>query len=136
MIPIRDANPTRRVPIVTLALIAANVAIFLLWQPTFGTAEEQRDFYFCNAEIPFEVTHQVNLAHGGEAARRALADEGLGGTGAQAFLQQICPDKSWLASILGGEGIVCRFQGKGTVWCQSHNAPSFGHTIGPLLKPA
>jgi uncharacterized protein (TIGR00266 family) len=44
--------------------------------------------------------------------------------------------KSWLVSILGGEGIVCRFQGKGVVWCQSHNAPSFGHTIGPRLKPA
>jgi membrane associated rhomboid family serine protease len=99
VIPIRDANPTRRVPIVTLALIAANVAVFLLWQPTFGTAEEQRDFYFCNAEIPFEVTHQVNLAQGGEAARQALADEGLDGTRAQVFLQRTCPDKSWLASI-------------------------------------
>lgn len=43
--------------------------------------------------------------------------------------------KSWLASILGGEGLVCKFQGRGTVWCQSHNAPSFGRAIGPGLKP-
>jgi uncharacterized protein (TIGR00266 family) len=43
--------------------------------------------------------------------------------------------KSWLHSMLGGEGIVCKFQGKGVVWCQSHNAPSFGATIGPMLKP-
>jgi uncharacterized protein (TIGR00266 family) len=43
--------------------------------------------------------------------------------------------KSWLASILGGEGLVCKFQGRGVVWCQSHNAPSFGRTIGPRLKP-
>lgn len=43
--------------------------------------------------------------------------------------------KSWLGSILGGEGIVCKFKGQGTVWCQSHNAPSFGRTIGPTLKP-
>jgi uncharacterized protein (TIGR00266 family) len=42
--------------------------------------------------------------------------------------------KSWLASILGGEGLVCKFQGRGIVWCQSHNAPSFGRTIGPRLK--
>jgi uncharacterized protein (TIGR00266 family) len=42
--------------------------------------------------------------------------------------------KSWIASILGGEGLVCKFQGKGVVWCQSHNAPSFGRTIGPMLK--
>jgi uncharacterized protein (TIGR00266 family) len=42
--------------------------------------------------------------------------------------------KSWLHSMLGGEGIVCKFQGKGVVWCQSHNAPSFGGTIGPMLR--
>ncbi|MGZ8604373.1 MAG: hypothetical protein ACXWX9_06400, partial [Actinomycetota bacterium] len=75
MIPLRDTNPTRRVPILTLALIAANVAVFLLWQPTFGSDAEQQEFYFCNAEIPFEVTHQENLAEGGDEARRAMDDE-------------------------------------------------------------
>jgi uncharacterized protein (TIGR00266 family) len=44
--------------------------------------------------------------------------------------------KSWVGSFLGGEGLVCRFRGRGTVWCQSHNAPAFGRTIGPLLRPA
>lgn len=43
--------------------------------------------------------------------------------------------KSWLSSFLGGEGLVCKFQGRGTVWCQSHNPSSFGHAIGPSLKP-
>ncbi|MFO7821793.1 MAG: TIGR00266 family protein [Lentisphaeria bacterium] len=42
---------------------------------------------------------------------------------------------SWISSILGGEGLVCRFRGKGTVWCQSHNPPSFGYKLGPKLKP-
>ncbi len=41
--------------------------------------------------------------------------------------------KSWLSSILGGEGFVCRFNGQGTVWCQSHNPSSFGQTLGPNL---
>ena len=41
---------------------------------------------------------------------------------------------SWVSSFLGGEGLVCRFKGKGTVWCQSHNPKSFGATIGPKLK--
>jgi uncharacterized protein (TIGR00266 family) len=41
---------------------------------------------------------------------------------------------SWVSSFLGGEGLVCRFKGKGTVWCQSHNPKSFGTTIGPKLK--
>ena len=43
--------------------------------------------------------------------------------------------KSLIGSFLGGEGFVCRFEGKGTVWCQSHNPGSFGNTLGPLLKP-
>ncbi len=42
---------------------------------------------------------------------------------------------SWLTAILGGEGLVCRFSGRGTVWCQSHNAGGFGHELGPELKP-
>lgn len=43
--------------------------------------------------------------------------------------------KSWLSSILGGEGLVCKFKGKGTVWVQSHNTSSFGSILGPRLKP-
>ena len=101
MIPIRDRNPTTRLPIVTLALIAANVAVFLLWQPTFGARPGEQDlFYLCHAEIPYEVTHRTNLAQGGAPARVALTE--LYGTDAgavQRVLRQECPDKSWLASI-------------------------------------
>ncbi len=43
--------------------------------------------------------------------------------------------KSWMSSLLGGEGLVCKFQGQGTVWCQSHNPKSFGQALGPKLKP-
>lgn len=43
--------------------------------------------------------------------------------------------KSWMSSFLGGEGLVCRFKGQGTVWCQSHNPPSFGKALGPKLRP-
>jgi uncharacterized protein (TIGR00266 family) len=43
--------------------------------------------------------------------------------------------KSWLHSFLGGEGLVCKFTGKGTVWCQSHNPGGFGETLRPNLKP-
>ena len=43
--------------------------------------------------------------------------------------------KSWVSSFLGGEGLVCKFAGQGTVWCQSHNPTSFGRALGPKLKP-
>lgn len=42
--------------------------------------------------------------------------------------------KSWVSSVLGGEALVCRFQGQGTVWCQSHNEDNFGKILGPKLK--
>lgn len=101
MIPIRDANPTRRVPFFTLAFIATSVAVFLFWQPSFGTESEQQEFYFCRAQIPFELTNQTSLAEGGTEARRALDDDFGPGAGRaiQPFLQQACPDKSWLASV-------------------------------------
>jgi membrane associated rhomboid family serine protease len=102
LIPLRDANPTRRFAWVTLALIAANVAIFLLWQPTFGTQREQQTFFFCQAEIPWETTHRENLADGGAAARRAIDSTYEPGAGAylqDRVLKRECPDKSWWASI-------------------------------------
>ena len=42
---------------------------------------------------------------------------------------------SWISSFLGGEGFVCRFKGRGRLWCQSHHAPDFGRVLGRLLKP-
>ncbi len=100
MIPIRDANPTSRFAWVTFGIIAANVAIFLLWQPTFASQSRQQAFFFCHAEIPWEVTHQTNLARGGRPALKALAtDFGPQAAAAQSFLQRRCPNKSWWESI-------------------------------------
>jgi len=42
---------------------------------------------------------------------------------------------SWLASFLGGEGLVLRFQGKGKLYCQTHNPGSFGRLVGSKLPP-
>jgi uncharacterized protein (TIGR00266 family) len=42
---------------------------------------------------------------------------------------------TWLGSLLGGEGLVCRFSGRGRLYCQSHNPNSFGKLLGPELKP-
>jgi uncharacterized protein (TIGR00266 family) len=42
---------------------------------------------------------------------------------------------SWIGAFLSGEGFVCRFKGKGVVWCQSHNPNSFGSELTPYLRP-
>lgn len=43
--------------------------------------------------------------------------------------------KSLVGSLLGGEGLICRFSGQGKLYCQTHNPPSFGKLLGPKLKP-
>ncbi|MEL6438072.1 MAG: TIGR00266 family protein [Cyanobacteria bacterium J06621_8] len=40
---------------------------------------------------------------------------------------------SWIGSFLGGEGLVCRFRGQGTVYCQTHNVGGFGALVGSML---
>ena len=116
MIPIKDVNPTSRTAWVTIAFIAINVAVFLFWQPTFSSSEaEQEIFFFCHAEIPWETTHQTNLAQGGAAARDAIAQElpfdatqfqQLLKNGGDVRVSQTsvvhvdgCPGKSWWMSI-------------------------------------
>jgi membrane associated rhomboid family serine protease len=58
MIPLRDENPTRTFPFVTILFIAANAAVFV-YQATLGPATEQ--FVLQLAAIPYEVTHFRNL---------------------------------------------------------------------------
>jgi uncharacterized protein (TIGR00266 family) len=45
------------------------------------------------------------------------------------------PGSSWIGAFLGGEGLVCRFKGKGKLFCQTHNSSAFGKLIGPQLPP-
>lgn len=44
---------------------------------------------------------------------------------------------NWVGALLGigGEGLVCRFQGRGRVFCQTHNPGAFGYTVGSKLPP-
>jgi len=57
VLPLADRNPTSRVAVVTILLIALNVGIFVLWQGggTLG-AEEDTQFTYEHAAIPCELT--------------------------------------------------------------------------------
>lgn len=69
MFPLRDSNPTRIRPIVTLALIAANVLVFFAWQPSAfwssptseAAVKEQETFLFAHALVPCEVVENAPL---------------------------------------------------------------------------
>lgn len=45
------------------------------------------------------------------------------------------PGSSWIGAFLGGEGLVCRFKGKGRLFCQTHNPGAFGQMVGSQLPP-
>ena len=54
MIPIKDYNPTSRLPIVTVLLIAANVFVYFFIQQARG---DDAEFTFKHAAIPCEVVY-------------------------------------------------------------------------------
>ncbi len=45
------------------------------------------------------------------------------------------PGSTWVSAWLSGEGFVCRFKGRGRLWCQTHNPQAFGKLIGSQLLP-
>jgi membrane associated rhomboid family serine protease len=55
VLPLRDENPTRRVPVVTILLIAANIAVYFLVQPGDPDSVESARFSLERAAIPCEV---------------------------------------------------------------------------------
>jgi membrane associated rhomboid family serine protease len=103
VLPLRDDNPTHHLPVVTVAIIALNVLAFVFWQPTFGSAEEQQTFFFCHAEIPWEVSHQEDLADGGPEAVEAIQEEfQVSEADAREFQRDYeseCGEKSWWQSV-------------------------------------
>jgi membrane associated rhomboid family serine protease len=56
LIPIRDINPTLRFPIVTVVLIALNVAVFIIELTLFASGVPPQTVYTMGV-VPFQVTH-------------------------------------------------------------------------------
>jgi membrane associated rhomboid family serine protease len=54
LIPISDANPTRRFPVVTIGLIVANIIAFLQ-EPSLGSGPAAGQYFFDNAPIPCQL---------------------------------------------------------------------------------
>ncbi|HEX2046351.1 MAG TPA: rhomboid family intramembrane serine protease [Acidimicrobiales bacterium] len=55
MIPLKDYNPTRRFPVITLVLIAINVGVYFFVQRPYDDPGSQARFSFEVAAIPCEV---------------------------------------------------------------------------------
>lgn len=58
MIPLKDDNPTRIFPIVTIGIIAANILVFI-YQISLGPGYEK--FIFAYGALPYEITHGIDI---------------------------------------------------------------------------
>jgi membrane associated rhomboid family serine protease len=102
VIPLKDENPTRRTPVVTLLIIAACAAIYFLWQPS--PLESDLDdslFAFERAAIPCEIVQGDPLTIA--EIEGGLADEtgeGCGTEGGELRSDQLYPEKSVPLSVL------------------------------------
>jgi uncharacterized protein (TIGR00266 family) len=43
--------------------------------------------------------------------------------------------EGWISSFISGEGLVCHFTGRGTLWMQTRNPAAYGQELGRLLPP-
>ncbi len=57
MFPIRDHNPSTRVPYVTYVLIAANVGVFLSYINLIGDDRAMIELYWSWGAVPVKITH-------------------------------------------------------------------------------
>jgi rhomboid family protein len=93
VLPLRDDNPTRTRPVLTLAIIAACVYIFAAVQP--HDAREER-FLYEHAAVPCEVTHAKPLSE-------SLAEECAGANvviPGQPFDRPVFPDKNVFLAVI------------------------------------
>lgn len=66
MLPLRDHNPSRTIPLVTWGLIAANVLVFLYeLSLQSGSAQALDVFVRTMGVVPYEITHGVDLPPAG-----------------------------------------------------------------------
>jgi membrane associated rhomboid family serine protease len=101
VIPLKDENPTRRAPVVTVLLLAACVGIYFFWQPSpLGDDIDDLLFSLDHAAIPCEVIERRPLTEPEVAATFGVAQQsdacGLGSSESRPY----APDKSIALSVL------------------------------------
>jgi membrane associated rhomboid family serine protease len=89
LFPLRDVNPTRITPLVTLALIGANLLVYFLIQGR-GTVEEQQALVYERAAISCEVTTGFPLG----------IDEIVGDTCLAGAQDPVFPDKNVFLALV------------------------------------
>jgi membrane associated rhomboid family serine protease len=98
--PIRDLNPTRTTPLVTVALVALNLIVFFAWQPSafwspLGEASAAPEFLYHHAAVACEILSQRPLTAAEITGQLCLGAQAPRGAAAEVF-----PDKQPLTSVV------------------------------------
>jgi membrane associated rhomboid family serine protease len=128
MFPLRDLNPTRVTPLLTIAVVAVNLVVFFGWQP-FGDLPEEVTFLYERAAIACEIARGEPLGIPELASGRCLADA----PGPAAF-----PEKqvalSVLVSMFLHGGLLHLLGNMWFLWIFGNNVEeAFGHLWYPVL---
>lgn len=101
MLPLKDENPTHHLPIATLAILVACVAVYLFWQPSpFGDTNADLAFNVEQAAIPCEVQQARPLTDDEVRATFGAGIEHACGTGSPDSPTTF-PEKSvWVAVLV------------------------------------
>ncbi len=123
MFPLRDLNPTRIFPIITIGLIALNVAVFFLWQPR-DSVQAETEFLLENAGIACELTTGDPITEIEFNTDRCIDDNAT----------PLFPDKNvWLAALVSmflHGGIVHLLSNMWFLWIFGNNVEEAFGTLG------
>ena len=100
VIPLKDYNPTRRFPVITLVLIAINVGVYFFVQRPFDETSNQAQFSYEVAAIPCEVVQGRPLTEDEIVQTLRFDDSTACETGPVTKDEEFFPNKSvWLALL-------------------------------------
>lgn len=127
MFPIRDVNPTRITPVITVGLIVANLAVFFLLQAQ-DTPAQQEEFLYRRAAISCEILTGSPLS----------AEEIVTATCLSGEEQPVFPDKlpflSMLTSMFLHGGLAHVLFNMWFLWIFGNNVEeAFGKTMYLLM---
>ena len=98
MIPLKDYNPTRRFPVVTVVLIAINVGVYFLVQQPGESRDGQAQFTFSHAAIPCEVVEGDPLSE--DEIRRTLVQDDTESCTHDDTTPPVFPDKNIYLALI------------------------------------
>jgi membrane associated rhomboid family serine protease len=98
VIPLKDYNPTRRFPVVTVVLIAINVGVYFLVQQPGESRDGQAQFTFSHAAIPCEVVEGDPLSE--DEVRRTLVQDDTESCTHDDITPPVFPDKNIYLALI------------------------------------